>query len=243
MISPALDVFILAGQSNMSGRAPFAGLPVFPNIGRVRVYRNSGVWTGGHEPIDSPEQAIYPVANDDATASPGAAFGDRWAGLRPGATVGLVPCARGASSIAQWAPSLSTDTLFGQMIARAEAATAVGTLRGLIWYQGESDTMGDEALCDAWPPAFREVVAAARTRLGRPDLPVVMTVLGPNPQRADMPHWNRLEAAQTFMALPTNCARVSANDLSGQINDPVHLDTPSVVTLGRRYAEAMNALV
>lgn len=236
------EIFLLAGQSNMSGRAPLAGLPAFRHIDRVRTYRNSGEWTSTAEPIDDRDRSVYPVGDDDASASPGSAFGDRLAELRPNAVIGLVPCARGATGIDQWARNLSTSALYGAMIARARAAASDGELKGLIWFQGESDA-ANATLANAWPGKFNRLVADVRSDLRHARLPVVMTVLGPDPNRSDFPAWPIIVERQRTMALPDNCVRVSAQDLAGQPNDPIHLDTPSIVTLGRRWAEALHALL
>jgi len=54
------DIYILAGQSNMSGRAPLEGIPTFKNAAHVFAYR-AGRWQPAHEPIaDEPEAKLGP---------------------------------------------------------------------------------------------------------------------------------------------------------------------------------------
>jgi hypothetical protein len=230
-------VFVLAGQSNMSGRGRLKEVPSFPHADRVFVYANSGKWTAGREPVDDPTGQVDEVSLDDnARAGPGMAFGDRMAELRPGAEIGLVPAAKGGSPASEWSRDSSRKTLYGSMIARAREAAAIGRLAGVLWYQGEADI---DSLTE-WPVFFRQLVADIRADLGIADLPVVMTVLAPGkPQHAA--RWNRFVSMQASMELPPCTGRVTANDLKVE-DEGVHLTTASAVTLGRRYADAMDAL-
>jgi hypothetical protein len=70
----AREVFLLVGQSNISGRGELSQLPAFPNADRVVVYRKTG--------IAAP--AIEPVSDETgAGAGPALAFADRLAEVAP----------------------------------------------------------------------------------------------------------------------------------------------------------------
>ena len=59
---------------------------------------------------------------------------------RTGVPVGLIPCAHGGTSMAQWDPALKDkggDSLYGAMIRRFEAIG--GKAAGVLWYQGEAE--------------------------------------------------------------------------------------------------------
>lgn len=235
-------IFVLAGQSNMSGRGDLATLPVFPHEKMVFVYRNSAKWTHGYEPVDDATNQIDLVSADfTAKAGPSMAFGDRMAQLNPGVEIGLVPCARGSSHMADWKRNLNRNTLYGSLIARAKEAADAGRLSGLIWYQGESDIDDPEAV-RKWPSDFDALVSNVRSDLGIPDLPVVMTIIGPSKAEGAATAWRAFVDMQTGMALPPRVIRVSASDLAVMDGD-VHLTTPSYVELGRRFATAMQQLL
>src|SRR6202023_1447306 len=65
---------------------------------------------------------------------------------RTGIPVGLVPCAHGGTSMDQWSPALKDregDSLYGSMYRRFVAVG--GRVRGVLWYQGESDASAKAA--------------------------------------------------------------------------------------------------
>lgn len=237
------DIYILAGQSNMSGRGLISEVPIFDNYAKILSYSNAGKWVYGTEPIDDATGQVDSVSADaPAAAGPSMTFADALYDLRPGRYVGLVPCAEGGSSIASWARDLSRSTLYGSMIARAQEAAASGALKGFIWYQGESDA-DTTAHANAWAAAFTQIVTDMRSDLGF-NIPGVMTVIGPDPSDAvNFPAWSTLVANQQGMTLPDGVARVSANDLTAQPADLIHLTTASQVTLGGRMATAMAGLL
>lgn len=141
----------------------------------------------------------------------------------------------------QWARPAVIDrtTLYGNMIVRIQEAAILGSIRGIIYYQGEQEAM---LLADvnAWPAKFTQWCADVRTDTGIPDLPIVMTVIGPNPNVFGFDFWDVMVAVQQQMVLPDNCARVSASDLQFQVSDTIHMTTAALVTLGQRYANAFH---
>lgn len=243
-----MDIFIISGQSNASGRGLVADVPSFTYRDRVRMWMQNGSgFAPASEPVDNDlGGAQYSVLADaSATVGPNMSFGNKYAELRPTTIIGLVVCAVGSSAIASWARNLSTSTPYGAMIARAQAAlafAAVGSrIAGFIWYQGESDC-ALAALKDAWPAAFTQLVTDVRSDLSLPNLPVIMTVLSPAPfPGASYPVWSLFVAQQLAMQLPANTYRVTANDLTKQSADSPHLTTASYVILGQRYAAQMDS--
>lgn len=238
----ARDLFILAGQSNMSGRGLLSEVPSFANASQIKVYSNAGLWVGGYEPVDDPAGQIDSVSLDsNAGASSGMAFANALATLRPGREVGLIPCAKGGSSLNQWARNLSRSSLYGSMIARANEAKAQGTIKGLIFYQGENDADTlDHA--NTWVSRCQTFITNVRSDLGISNLPVIITALGPDPGDPAFPYHVNVRNAQLAMS-GTNLAVVTAADLTGKVGDVIHLNTASQITLGGRYAVAMNGML
>lgn len=83
-------------------------------------------------------RAIEPLG-DAPGVGPGLAFAKEVASRQPEMVIGLVPCARGGTSILAWQRSLSERSLYGACLSRARAASVVGEIAGLLFLQGESD--------------------------------------------------------------------------------------------------------
>jgi hypothetical protein len=121
------DIYIMAGQSNMVG-VPSGQTPT-QNPSMIWALSHQGAWVPAQDPLYL-----------GGGVGPGVAFADRLASLT-GNNVGLVPCAVSGSALSQWMPDYTTYTFYGCMLARAQIAAQYGTIRSLVWYQGEAETM------------------------------------------------------------------------------------------------------
>lgn len=233
------EIYILAGESDMSGRGDLGSLPSFGNASKIVNYANSGAWVAGAEPIDDDTDQVDVVSADSiATASPGMAFADALSSLRGGRQIGLVPCAKGGSWMTDWARNLSRSTLYGSMIARAQEAAAAGVIKGLIFMQGKNGS-ADLAEANAWGDNFDQFVSDVRSDLGIADLAVIVTVVNTTPGGT---YISTIQDAQLAMT-GTGIAVVDARDLPDQGDSARHLTTAGLVTLGERYADAMDDLL
>lgn len=239
--TPVRNIFILAGESDMSGRGLLSELPTFPNAHRVKVFSNAWEWVDGIEPVDNPAGQLDTVSLDaTAGASPGMSFGNALAALRPSMEIALVPCARGGSRMTDWSRNLSRSTLYGSMIARAQEAAHTGPIKGVLWFQGKNGSE-DEAEAEAWDENCRQLIADVRSDLGTPNLPFVVTVMN-TMATEDAPYQDAIQAAQLDMDLP-GTAVVDARDLPHDMDAARHLTTEGLALLGVRYAIAVNALL
>ncbi len=89
--------------------------------------------------------------------------------------IGLIPCAVGGSGIDYWKegayyPATKTNP-YDDAIVRAKKAMQKGTLRGIIWHQGEAD--GNPEGCLVYEKKLKAVITTFRTDLGMPNLPFV----------------------------------------------------------------------
>lgn len=235
-------VFLLMGQSNMSGRgAPGEALAgeLDPDP-RILVYGNDEATRIAAEPLDVDRGQVDAVSADrQAGVGPGLAFAKALVAARPGAKVLLVPCAKGGSTIAQWATNPSRSSLYGSCVARAHAAERSGRVAGALWYQGESDAASED-LVVAWPSKFAQLVADLRRDLSLGDLCIIAVSIGDapanGPYAARFPAWRAMQAAQTSLHLP-NAYVVPAAGLPRNA-DELHLSTAGQIDLGRRLAAA-----
>jgi len=243
------DLWVLAGQSNMEGVGNLRD--VTPPNDRVMLLGMDGAWTRAEEPlhwlVDSPDPVHSGDPNTRAERSAaqhksrgkGAGLGLPFAEAMVKATnvpVGLVACAHGGTSMAQWDPAKKGEggnSLYGSMIRQVELAG--GKVRGVLWYQGESDAFGGPAVFGAFPKVFTDFIAAVRADLGRSDLPFYYVQIGRVIMPADVAGWDAVrEAQRTLPAQVPNTGVVSAVDL--ELDDLIHVGTQGLKRLGRRLA-------
>ncbi len=236
------QVFLLMGQSNMSGRGDLVELaPEYLAADpRIRLLANDGTLKLAREPLDSAENQIDAVSADrSAGVGPALAFAKAVIAERPESTIVLVPCAKGGTLISAWAPAEGRSTLYGSCLGRARAAADHGRIAGVLWYQGESDADSVE-LAQAWTGAFLNLVSALRADLSIPDLPVLMVSIGDRPLNgpyaARFPAWRELQEIQNSVSAP-GVTVVPAASLA-RADDELHLSAAGAAELGERLALA-----
>ncbi len=222
---PALDIFLLIGQSNMAGRGRLEEVEPLCRPG-ILMYRE-----------DTWQTAMEPLHQDTARAGIGLgmSFARHLLDCGNSLNLGLVPCAVGGTPLSRWEPGAD---LFQNAVATARAASQPGTLRGVLWHQGENDAL-DEGLADSYFDRFTAMAAALRAEIGAPHLPVVVGELGPflsGDPRFGHPERINQALARAALALP-RCGLVSAAGLDHD-GDQVHFSAGALRELGRRYAAA-----
>ena len=231
----SLHVFLLLGQSNMAGRGVLDGEARVPVPGVLMLDR-AGAWVSAVDPMHFDK----PIAGVGLGRSFAAAIG----ASRNGIVVGLVPAAVGGSPIDSWMPGAldaATQTHpWDDAMARARVALENGTLKGILWHQGESDSTA--ALAPAYAGKLEALVARLRQTLNAPEVPFIAGQMG----EFDGAPWDdaRKMVDAAHRRLPQTVARtayVSSAGLSHK-GDRLHFDTPSLRELGRRYADAYLSL-
>ncbi|KQN19487.1 hypothetical protein ASE86_13565 [Sphingomonas sp. Leaf33] len=240
----AQDVYILAGQSNMSGRGALAELTEDERAAdpAIQLYGNDGQWRPARDPLDDATGQVDAVSADTKAAVGPGLFFARSLRARSRRPIVLVPCAKGGSTLAQWLPaSVGRDTLYGSCLARARAAG--GRIAGILWYQGESDTR-DAAVARGWAIGFGTLVSAFRRDLAAPRLPVVFVRIADAPAGAGdaerYPAWRLVQSIQSRVRI--DCTAMVRTDGLPRLPDDLHLTTPAQRTLGPRVADAMRVL-
>lgn len=233
-----LNLLILAGQSNVRGRGELAAIPpeVKKAFSQVWVYNDT--WHRGRVAIDNPDGEKRPILVDKARialAGPGISLGIEQ--LKKGPT-GIVTCAKGSTSSAQWLP---LGELFEACLSRVRSALAHGRLVGLVYYQGESNRKTNE-LTRSWSAHTQEILKSFRERLGLPDLKIVLVGLG---EHGEIPldqaeNWKLIQHAQRTLRFP-RLAYVSAEGLPLN-KDGIHLTTGAQLKLGAMISRALNEL-
>ena len=89
--------------------------------------------------------------------------------VRPGVRIGLVPCAVGGTPLSRWVPGAD---LYANAVAVCAEALAARVLKGILWHQGESDSVSRED-AESYGERFRGMVESLRSELDGPRVPVV----------------------------------------------------------------------
>jgi hypothetical protein len=239
-----LALFILAGQSNMSGYAPLPPEQTLDH--RAFVFGNNYRWGIAVEPVDDLRDQVDPVSIDNARFGPSLAFALASLERQPDIPVGLIPCAKGASSIMEWQRSLSDQTLYGSCLKRARAASTMGYLAGVLFFQGEQDAVNSSLYPqyitrpESWAEQFSTFVEDFRLDLREPELPVVYAQLGSAPAGEIFPNWEMVKQQQTMVNL-SRSAMIFTDDLD--YFDGLHFNVESYQIIGRRFADAYWDLV
>ncbi|KAF8024566.1 hypothetical protein BT93_F1669 [Corymbia citriodora subsp. variegata] len=233
------SIFLLAGQSNMAGRGGVVNdsstgwiemwdgvVPpkCSPNPSILRLTANL-TWVKAREPLHADIDT-----NKTNGIGPSMAFANAILGQdRSLGSVGLVPCAIGGTRISEWERG---TFLYDQLMRRARAATnAGGTIRALLWYQGESDTV-EESDAVQYKGRLEKFFSDVRTDLQSPELPIFQVAIA----SGQGPFTDKVRKVQLGLDLP-NVRTVDAKGLPlGP--DQLHLTTPAQVRLGQMLTDA-----
>jgi len=149
----------------------------------------------------------------------------------------LIPTAVGGSSISQW---INDETwrgvaLFSNFRERVEASLDHGTLKGILWHQGESDASPEKTA--VYEENLKILFGRFREVAGNDSLPIVMGKLGSffvKPQ-----NWERVnEKMVSYVASDEFCDIIETLDL-GHKGDRVHFSSEAQRAMGKRFAKAM----
>ena len=224
-VLPKLDLFLLIGQSNMAGRGTLSSdyLDTLNNV--YLLTRNNSM-----EPAINPLNKYSNIRKGlkMQQIGPGYEFSKKIV-AETGIQIGLIVNARGGSSINSWEKG-NSDRYYEKTISRMKASLKWGTLKAILWHQGESDS----GQSGTYMKKLSSMVENFRTDLGYPKVFFVAGELA-YWRKESMPFNAMIRTISTF--IPAS-SWVSANGLTPLINttDP-HFDAPSQLILGERYAE------
>ena len=116
--------------------------------------------------------------------------------VEPDRVIGMIPCAKGETSIMQWQQDYSDQTLYGSCLKRIHAAQLYGSVDGIIFFQGEADTV-DPAEAPFLPlavenyaPMFEKYIEDMRADLENSKLPIVFAQIGRNSNTEKYRNWS-----------------------------------------------------
>ncbi len=227
-----LRVYLLMGQSNMQGRGALETEDRTPHP-RVFVLTASNQWALAVEPLHG--------SGPRAGFGPGLVFGKLMAAWDTNAIIGLVPCAVGASELKRWERG---GDLYSNAVARAQAAKRDGTLAGILWHQGEQDSM-TATNSNTYYERLVKLIENIRADLGQPQLPFVVGQIGEflyTRRQQQTPYAKTVNDA--LARIPMHVPRTACVSSAGltHVGDEVHFDGKSQRELGKRFAAEMQKL-
>ena len=148
--------------------------------------------------------------------------------------IGIIPCAYGGSSLSQWLPQ--EDGLFYKEMIEAVSGKSV---KGMIWYQGESEGMG--CCSENYLERFTSFVDAVRNGLHNSELPIITVQVGrhtddfENGTEMDH-HYDAVREAQRYAAKTLENVYIIPSIDLGRMTDGIHNSKSSNLLLGERCA-------
>lgn len=257
------DLWILAGQSNMQGVAkPKEKYPLSKYVNVLSLVEN---WEPAAIPLHSMKNSklqtfvdLYRkyITDEEAKSILTIAQINNYWGVCAGrffadelyektsVPIGLIPCAWGGTTLEQWNPEnyyKGKPSLYGIMMQKVKKAG--GRVKGMLWYQGESDALvADDKIPSSYKKRFKNFVSAVHKDIG--EIPVITVQIGrtleASPEIARF--WQMVQENQRLAAekIP-DVYMVSAFDLD--LYDPIHISYEAQKKLAHRLARIALPLV
>jgi hypothetical protein len=192
-----VDMFITMGQSNADGKADFSALdPALAGLNRSGILNySSSVDSGDKSVILGEWEVMNPGVNTAAQGGkfgPEVGFADTVKAIVDGGgdsnystPVAMMKFAKGSTSLAEdWSHTYINNYMYkGMEKALPDSREKlidngkVFNIRGVIWYQGESDSQ-DQAEANSYEANLTAFIGDVRTQLGIPTLPFIIVKVG-----------------------------------------------------------------
>ncbi|MFD2158585.1 sialate O-acetylesterase [Rubritalea tangerina] len=159
----------------------------------------------------------------------------------PDVKVALIPLAWGGAKIQK----LNKGTaVYNDAMEKIAFAKKFGTLKAVLWHQGESDSVND-TLASSYEGKLHQLISDLRSDLNAPQLPFIVGNLaefygiGRNES-----HLNGIKKIKSILEdLPSNVPHtgfVSSSGLKSIDKHNVHFDRESFIEFGKRYARELS---
>jgi hypothetical protein len=215
----------------MAGRGHLKDVPTLRDP-QISMFRN-GQWTIAEEPLHIEKPEIAGVGL-------GMSFAVELLAHLENTHIGLVPCAVGGTMLSQWMPG---SELYVNAIKTTQLALSKGTLSGILWHQGEKDSLNSEYAM-SYGQRFQKMVTQLRADLFALKVPLIAGELGMFlGNRADTCYYSivNYQLMKLEQSL-SDYACVSSRGLTDN-GDKIHFNSESLREFGQRYANKFIKLV
>lgn len=226
---PNFHLYLLIGQSNMSGRGVITS--EYQNISQpsVLMLNKDNEWVEASHPLhfDKPKKA---------GVGPGLEFGLQMAKANPSVRIGLIPCAVGGTAIESWEPGARDRATkkypYDDAISRLRVAMKTGVIKGIIWHQGEANSRPERSV--GYLKKLKKLIRRLRKVAKDKQLPFVAGELGRYRDRYHLVN-------DQLKKLPGKVKNTAVASSEGLVHkgDGTHFDAASATELGKRFAQQM----
>lgn len=169
--SANIPLFVLDGQSNMTGDGDPTVIPADPSV----------IWRG-----TAPQKGV------------GYSFAKDYLRKTQRSEVIMIQCAKGGTYIAEHQPG---TPIFDACVAEVQKALVdypTAKISGILFYQGESDAIIDTP---NWSSQFVQAMRGYRNSFGDNKIPVVFCQIATTAWPASFPYWAHIQAQQAATSL------------------------------------------
>lgn len=222
-----VSVYILAGQSNMAGRGFVEAKDTIP-YEKLLSINKKGELILAKEPLHFYEPTLTGL-------DCGVSFGQAMLEENDSDIILLLPTAVGGSAIQQWIDNSEYRdvSLLSNFKEKVSLGKKYGTIKGILWHQGESDS-SDEENIKAYPKQLSLLFKEFRSIVGNDELPIILGELGSYSKNNTA--WQQINDAIRKRAIQDpNASYITTQDLRHK-GDSVHFDSNGQREMGKRYA-------
>ncbi len=250
-----IQVFILSGQSNMSGGGKLQEPLEFDETisTKVQIWDGAAYWKAkGAYPkkwvsLKEVQELKKGIGRD--WIGPEVGFAEVMATKLPAEKVYLIKVSCGGTAIDWWLPKdkevADRYQWHRRLIENLDAALAAipgdYEVAGMLWMQGETDTMR-ENMAAGYQKHLTELVTVMRKKFEKPEMPFLIgrvTIQLLKSKKYKWPYTEQVQAAQDAAAeADPHAYAIHTDDLSLR-PDFTHFDVPGQLELGRRFGKQM----
>jgi lysophospholipase L1-like esterase len=236
-ISPKPIMILMGGQSNMVGSGHRKDLAT-PNVAGYHKYYNFGL--------------NAQLKEDPSRFGPEMGLSKRLSETFPDQPFIFLKYAVGGSSMLDWAVDYSKKkamitgqvefgNMFETFLQKIDSVQSYfnADIAALLWMQGERDALIPEA-GQQYEAHFLHFIESLRSRLGLPELPIVMGLINPPGDR--YPALEKVRRAQMEIGKRPFMTLINTDSLS-KWPDRVHYDTKGQLGLGALFGEEMKLIL
>ncbi len=224
-------VFILAGQSNMAGRGAVEAEDTITHP-RIKTIDKNGNIILAKEPLHFYEPTM-------AGLDCGLSFAKALIRNCPDdVSILLIPAAIGGSNIRQWlGDSVHRGVkLLSNIKEKTALAKQYGTIKGILWHQGESDA--NEKGMPVYKENMQKLFGIFRAEAGKKKLSILLGELGAFNLNAAKQFKQINQIIWEYASIDKNTAVIVTGDLDHK-GDNLHFNAAGQREMGKRYAAAM----
>jgi hypothetical protein len=225
-------VFIMAGQSNMAGRGAIDFNPLNGDTitnRRIQTINQNGEIVLAKEPLHFYEPKM-------AGLDCGLSFARTMLlSIPEDVTILLIPTAVGGSSIRKWIDdSVHRGVLlWSNFKYQVEIAKKYGTIKGILWHQGEADANANGI--PVYAENLKTLFTKMRAEVGQKKLPIIMGELGYFSKTVHEQFMKINGVMHQYATKDKRSAVVETKGLDHK-GDNLHFNSEGQRELGKRYA-------